>query len=233
MAASNCAWSSAYGIGDAELRLRRHQVDGGVSDEDRRVVGGDRTGVRRVGLERHGPRVERLGDLVGVPHEQVRAAAVRHAVGDAVDAVVRLHLEVLEHVRVAGDQVRVHGLDAVAVDEPEGRVTRCGDDVPAATLHELHGLVGGAERLEVDDAAGRLGERGDPVDGRIGRAVLDVAGPREDVDLALAIAHRTGEGLATRCGRSLGRQRPSPLRERWNWPCQTHRMRRASVLQRN
>ena len=55
IAASNCASLSWYGFVDAELGLRRHQVQRRIGDEDRRVVDADLAGVRRRRLPRSGP----------------------------------------------------------------------------------------------------------------------------------------------------------------------------------
>jgi len=114
---------------------------------------------------------------------------MRHAVGDTVDAVVRLHLEIRENVGVVRCQLGVDRLDVGAVDQAKRGVSRCRDDIPATTLHELHGLVGGAEHLDVDLAASGLLEGAHPVRRRIRAAVLGIAGPRKDVQCTLAVAH--------------------------------------------
>ena len=113
---------------------------------------------------------------------------MRDAVRLAVDGVVRLQLEVLVHVGVVRDQVDVDRRDLAAGDEAERRVAGGRDAVVLAALHELHHLVGRVAELGVDRAAGGLLERGHPVDGGIGRAVLDVAGPGDEVDLTFALA---------------------------------------------
>ena len=147
------------------------------------------------GLVEHGrPAVGRRRHGILVVHQQVGAAAVRDAVHLAVDRVPRLVLQRLEDVRVVGDQPGVDRLDVAAGDEAQGGVAGGGHDVVLAGAHQLHGLVGGAEGLDGDLAAALLLEVGDPVDRRVVGAVLDVAGPGEDADLALGGAERR-EGL--------------------------------------
>ena len=64
-------------------------------------------------------------------------------------------------------------------------VTRSYSSLPV--MSDDH-LVGRAGVLTVDLAAGLLLELGHPVVGRVGLAALDVAGPGDDVDRALALA---------------------------------------------
>ena len=118
-----------------------------------------------------------------------------NAVALAVDRVVRLVLERREHVRVVGDQVGVDRIDVAPGDQAQRRVARRGHAVVVAGAHQRDHLVGGVADLHVDLAAGLLLEVRHPVDGRVGRPVLDVAGPGDEVDLALALAHLR-EGLA-------------------------------------
>ena len=170
------------GVGDLELGLGLHQHDRGVGDVDRRVVDADLVAAGRV--EHLGPGRRCRRDLVGPPHQQVRAASVRDAVGHAVDRVVGLVLERLEDVRIALEQAQVDRLDEPAADEPQARVTRRRHDVELLRVRREQGvrLVRRAEDLWVDLAA-RLGlELGHPVDRLVGRAVLDVTRPGQHVD---------------------------------------------------
>ncbi|MCY1430183.1 hypothetical protein D9M71_461240 [compost metagenome] len=80
------------GIGDAQFRFGRLQVQRGVGDVDRAVVGLHAALVRlAVGqvlrVEDHGPAVRRLGEDLGAVHQHVRAPLVRGAVVLAVDGV--------------------------------------------------------------------------------------------------------------------------------------------------
>ena len=93
-------------------------------------------------------------------------------------------------VGVVGHQVGVDRRDVAGVDQPQRRVTGGGHHVVLAGVHQADHLVGGVGDLDVDLAAGRLLERVHPVDRRVGGAVLGVAGPGDDVDLALAGAER-------------------------------------------
>ena len=129
---------------------------------------------------------------------------MRDPVRDAVDRVVWLVLERLEDVGVVLEQVQIDRLDEAAAHEAQARVTRRGHDVELLRVRREEGvrLVRRPEDLRVD-LASRLGlEVGHPVDGRIGRAVLDVPGPRQDVD---ALALRAAElGRHARCRRAAG-----------------------------
>ena len=135
---------------------------------------------------------------------------MRDAVRLAVDGVVRLQLEVLEHVGVVRDQVDVDRCDLAAGDEAERRVAGRRHAVVLAGLHELHHLVGRVAELDVDRATGGLLELGHPVDGGIGRPVLDVTGPGDQVDLTFAL---TELGRHAACGLSA-RIRPAWCRPR-------------------
>ncbi len=181
-----------------------HEHDRRVRDVDRGVVHGELAGIRRGRVEQLGPLGGRGRDLVGAPHEQVRAAAVRHAVVHAVDRVVVLVLEVREDLGVARDQVHVDRLDEAAGDEAQAGVARRGDDVVLRRvgLEERERLIRGPEGLDRDLAAGLGLERRDPVDVRAGGPVLHVARPREDRNLALAVADLGRQRRAARCGRT-------------------------------
>ena len=201
---------------DAQVGLGRHQVDGGVGDVDRRVVGRHLARVVRRVVEDGRPRVGRRRHDLGVVHQQVGATAVRDAVGDPVDAVPRLHLQRVEDVGVVGHQVGVDRLDVAGRDQPQRRVAGGRNDVVLAGLHQVDHVVGGRCRLDVDLAAGLLLERRHPVDGRVGAAVLGVAGPGDDVQLALGLAQlleclqvrRVNPWRWRRCRSCLRRRRP-------------------------
>ena len=141
-------------------------------------------------VEDRAPRVGRALDDVGVVHQQVGAPAVRDAVHLAVDGVPRPVLEERRDGGVVGHQVGVHRGDVAGVDQPQRRVTGRRHPVVLAGAHQLDHLVGGVADLDVDLAAGLLLERRHPVDGRVVGAVLRVARPRDEVELALAVAHR-------------------------------------------
>ncbi len=159
------------------------QVDRRFGDRHRIVVladlafvfGGD------LGIERHVPGVRRRLHVVAVPHQQVGAAAVRDAVVDAVEGVVRLVLEVCEDRLVVGDQVGVDRGDEAGGDEPGGGVAGSRDAVVLPGFHQLDHFVGGAGFLVVDLAAGLLFERFAPFR-------FDVAGPGDQRDFALSLA---------------------------------------------
>ncbi len=192
---------------DAQVGLGRHQVERRVGDVDRRVVRGHVAAVGRRVVEHRAPRVGSWAHLVGAVHQQVGAAAVRDAVGDAGDAVPWLHLQRVEDIDVVGHQVEVDRLDVTGRDQSQRRIAGRRHDVVLPCLHQADHVVGGRRGLHVDLAAGLLLERGDPVDGRVGRPVLGVAGPGHDVQLALRLAElgerlqvRRGEGLRGRAG---------------------------------
>ena len=126
----------------------------------------------------------RVGGLV--VEQQVGPAAVRDAVVRPVDAVPGLVLEVRDDVGVVGHQAGVHRLHPVAVDQPQRGVAGRGHHVVLAGGEQLHGLGRGGERLDRDLAAGGLLERGHPVHGGVGGAVLGVPGPGQHRELALA-----------------------------------------------
>src|SRR4029079_7290547 len=107
------------------------------------------------------------------------------------------------------DQRGVDGRDVTGGDQPQRRVAGRRDDVVVTGLHQGDRLVGGGEVLDVRLAAGLLLERGDPVDVLVVGAVLGVARPGQDVDLALhlpdGLLHRDvrrGEALGPRRGRT-------------------------------
>ena len=180
------------------MRLEVHR---GVGDVDRRVVDADLARRRGVGLEDDVPARGGSGEGIGVVEEEVRAAAVRDAVGDAVDAVVVLQLQAVEDVRVVRDEGRVDRRDEAGRDEALRRVTRGRHAVVAAALHELHHVRRVGAVLGLDLAAGLRLERRDPVVVGVVVAALRIAGPDDEVDLALARAERRLGRV--RCGASL------------------------------
>ena len=149
----------------------------------------------------------------GVVEQQVRAAAVRDAVVRARHAVPGLVLELREDVGVVRHERGVHRLDAVAVDEPQRGVAGGGHDVVLAGGEQLHGLGGRGEGLDGDLAAGLLLEGRHPVDGRVRRAVLGVAGPGETDSWPSPGADGSGVGRGGRGSRGgAARRRPRPRR---------------------
>jgi hypothetical protein len=118
--------------------------------------------------------------------------AVGHTVGLAVDGVVGLVLEAVEHVGVVGDQGGVDRGHVAAGDEPQRRVTRGGDAVVLAGLHQLDHLRRAGADLDRRLAASRRLERGHPVVAAIrhflGRTTDDVVGPGDEAQRALALA---------------------------------------------
>jgi len=93
--------------------------------------------------------------------------------------------------RLKTDYLDCYYLHGLAGNQAEARIARSGDEVEAAAVHQGDHLVRGSGDFDVDLAAGRLFEVGDPVIGLVGLAALDVAGPGDDIDLALALADRS------------------------------------------
>ena len=179
---------------DAQGRVLLHQVQRRVGDVDRPVEGLHAALValavgQRLLLEHHVPAGRLLvAEDLGVVHQHIPAPLVRHAVVGVVLVVPRRLLQPGIDVLVARDQVDVDRLHLLAADQPRRGVARGGDQVEAALVHQRHHLVAGAGGLDVDLAAGLLLEVGDPVEGLVGGAAFDVAGPGHDVDLALGLA---------------------------------------------
>ncbi len=175
---------------DPEIGLVRLQVDGGVGDVDRVVVGRDLALVlgRLLRIQDHRPGLRRRADVVGVPHQQVRPATVRDPVMGAVERVVRLVLEVGEDRLVVRHQVDVYGRHIAGFDEATARVAGSRDAVVLAGAHQLDHLVRRAGHLVLDLAAGLLLERLRP-------RVLDVACPGDQVQLSLSLADRLCAGV--------------------------------------
>ena len=173
----------------------RLQVHRGVRDVDRVVVDRDLALVLRrlLRIEDYAPGLRGGRHILRVPHQEVRPTAVRDAVVGAVERVVRLVLQVVEDGLVVGDQIRVDRGHVAALEEPRGRVARGRDAVVLAGPHQLHHLVRRAGHLDLDVAAGLLLEARDPV-GAVG-PILDVPGPRDQVDLALLLGGRLAHAL--------------------------------------
>ena len=174
---------------DAEIRLLCHQVDRGVGDVDRPVVGLDATLVRLavrklLRLEHCGPRRGRGLEHLGVVHEDVRSPLVRCPVVLAVDEVPGCFLQALVDRAVARNQADIHRLHGIAADQAQRSVARRSHEVVAALRHQRHHLVRGAGRFHVDLAAARFLETRYPVVALVSFAALDVTGPRDDVELA-------------------------------------------------
>ena len=182
------------GILDAELRLLVHEVERRVGDVDRAVERLDSAlvglAVRQVlFLEHDRPALRRFLEDVGVVGEHVGTPLVGNAVVRAVDRVPRSILQTLVDVLPGRNEVDVDRLYALAGDEPERCIARRGDEIEAAFVHQGDHFVRRSGRLDVDLAAGRLLEVGDPVVVLVRFSPFDVAGPGDDVDLAFPGAH--------------------------------------------
>ena len=73
-------------------------------------------------------------------------------------------------------------------DQAVGGVSAGGHPVPrgaAALAHQGHHLIRGVRELDIDLAAGLIGERRDPVHLGIGLSTLYVAGPGHEVQRTL------------------------------------------------
>jgi hypothetical protein len=114
----------------------------------------------------------------------------------AIDRVPGRILEPIVNGLPTGDQVDIDRLNLLAGDQTERRIARGGDEIEAALVHERDHLVGGGGRLDVNLAARLLLEGGDPVIVLVGLTALDVAGPGDDIDLALASP--TAVGISAR-----------------------------------
>ena len=194
----------------------RLQIERGVRDEDRAVVGSDLALIRGAGFPGVLPAGgRRLHDL-GVVHQDIRTVHVGHAVVMAVDGVVPRRLERLDHVFEIRDQVDVD-LGHVAVgDQPVGCVTAGGNAVPlgASPLpHQRHHLVGRVRELDVDLAASLGRERSDPVHLGVRLAAFDVACPRHQIQCTF-----TWTDAGRQIRRRLGR-RGTPARRQHQCGC--------------
>jgi hypothetical protein len=183
------------GILDPELRSGRLQVEGGVGDVDRAVVGLDTVGVggsigKRGLFEDDTPRLRwGIAEHFGVVHEHVGAPLVGHAVVLVVHRVPGSVLESLVDSRPAGDQLGVDLLDGAAGDEPQAGIARCRHQVELLGLgHEGHHLIGGAGGLDIHHAPGVRLESGHPVVVGVRLSPLDVARPGDDREGAFAFA---------------------------------------------
>ena len=121
---------------------------------------------------------------------QVRAAAVRHPVPDAIDRVVRLVLQAVEDVRVVRDEVEVHRRDVALRDQPQRRVARGRHAVVRARRDEVDHVVRARAVLRVDLAAGLLGELVRP-------RLVRVAGPDDEIDLVPRSSRSPGSRRAS------------------------------------
>ncbi len=149
-------------------------------------------------LERHVPAGGRRRHDVGVVHQEVRTVHVRHAVHVAVDDVVgvvraRFRLQRPDHVGERREERRIDRAHVATGDQPVRCITRRRHAVvhgPAALTHQRDHLVGGVRVLHRDLAARLVFERGDPVVGRIVRAVLRVPVPGDQRERILGVADR-------------------------------------------
>ena len=192
------------GILDAERGLVAHQIEGGIGDVDGAVeclhpplVG---LAVRQgLLLEHHAPGVGRLGEHLGVVHQDVAAPLVGHAIVLAVHRVPGGILQAGVYLAVARDERQVECLHLAAGDEAQAGVAGGGHQIEAPLVHQRHHLVRGGGRLDVDLAAGLFLEAGDPVVVLVGLAALHVAGPGHDVELAFTLAEGGGGSLDLAC----------------------------------
>jgi hypothetical protein len=196
----------------------------GVGDVDRRVVRRHLAGVLRGVVEHRGPRRGRGSDVLLAVHQQVGAPAVRDAVHLPLHRVELLLLEERRDVAVVGHQVGVDRSHVTGRDQPQRGVAGRGHHVVLATLHQVDRLVGGVEVLYRRLAPGGLLEGRHPVDALVGRPVLGVAGPGQDVDRPLAgadaLLHRDVRGReALRPRRSTTATRACAAAERGRRDC--------------
>ena len=77
-------------------------------------------------------------------------------------------------------------LHALSRHEAQRGVAGRSDEIKAALVHQSDHFVRCSGRFDVDLTTGLLFEIRDPVVGFVALAALDVAGPRDDVDFALA-----------------------------------------------
>ena len=146
-----------------------------------------------------------------VDHARARRSLKRRPKGERValdDVVPRpLAAERPHHVREGGEQRGLDRRDGAYGDQAPGRVARRRDAVERALgLEQGDDVLGRVGVADVDHAPGPLLERGDPVDPRVARAVLDVPGQRQEPERALRIpdllqdADRLGLRSPLRCG---------------------------------
>ena len=188
-AASSCSVVSEYGSLMPRSGLVFDQVQRRVGDVDRRVVRGDLALV--LGCARSNTAPHESGASVTTSVLYISRLAPQPCGMPYIwpfDRVPRLVLEERRDGRVVRHQVGVHRGDVAGVDQPQRGVAGRGHAVVLTGAHQLHHLVGGVADLDVDLAAGLLLERRHPVDRRVVGAVLGVAGPRDQVQLALAVA---------------------------------------------
>ena len=182
------------GRGDAQFRLVVHQIKRRVGHVDRSVIGLHAPRVRlAVGqvllFEDHRPRARRtVAEHFGAIHQHVGPPHVGRAVMLAVDKVPRRFLESIVDLRPARDQVGVDLLNPLADDHPQRRVSRSGDKIEPALVHQRDHLVRSVRRFHVHLAAGGRFEFRDPVELGHGFSAFDIAGPGDDADLAFACA---------------------------------------------
>jgi hypothetical protein len=107
-----------------------------------------------------------------------------------IDRMPRRILQPLIDRLPAGNQIDVDGLQLAAGDQTIAGITRGRDEIKAAFIHQGHHFVGRRGDFVIDFATGVLLELRDPIVGRIRLAALDVADPRDDIDLAFALSDR-------------------------------------------
>ena len=183
------------GVLDAQSRLGSLQVQGGIGDVDRAVIGLHAALVGlaiRQGLllEYHRPTGRRRLEQVGVVHQHVGAPLVGRAEVLVVDHMPCAIFEAFVDVLPVWDQVEVDRLHALASNQAQRGVAGGGHQVVTALGHQADHFVGGGSAFDVDLAAGLLLETGDPVIGLVAFAAFDVARPGNDVELTFAGAKR-------------------------------------------
>lgn len=143
---------------DPQVRLVMHEEESRIGDVDGAVIGLHPPLVRlpvgqRHFAEHHFPALRRLGKNVGVVHQYIRAPHVRRAVVLAVDGVPRgLHEPVVDGMP-ARNEIDVDLLNALSGDQAERRITRSGNDIEAALVHEGDHFIGRVGRLDPDHAS--------------------------------------------------------------------------------
>ena len=176
---------------DAQFRLGGFQVQRGIGDVDRAVIGLHAALVRlAVGqvlrVEHHVPAGGGGLEDVGVVHQHVRAPLIRGAISLLVDHVPRRVFQARVEAFPVRDQISVDRLHALADDQAQRRIARRGHQVVSALGHQADHLIGGSGGFHIDLAAGFLLETGDPVVSLVAFAPFDVAGPGHDIQLAFA-----------------------------------------------
>jgi hypothetical protein len=183
-------WTNASCHVDTELGLVRLEEERRVGDVDCAVERLHAALVRLAVGQRHFgkhhiPARGRLGEHIGVVHQDVRAPLVGHAVVLAPDRVPRRVVQPGVDLAPARHQVDVHLLHPAAGDQPQAGVARGSHEIESTLIHQRDHLVRGVGRLDTHLASGFRLVVSHPIEGGIGIAALYIAGPGDDIDDAL------------------------------------------------